>query len=216
MAADWADALAPVAGQIEQLYRFLDAEATAGRQILPERHQIWRAFARPMSEVRVVIVGQDPYPTPGHPVGLSFSVADHVRPVPRSLVNIYAELDADLAIPPAADGDLSAWADQGVMLLNRVLTVRTGAADSHRGKGWETITDQAIGALAARGGPLVVILWGAKAQRLAPLLNDVAVIASPHPSPLSARKGFFGSKPFSAVNAALAAQGTAPIDWRLG
>lgn len=216
IAADWAEALAPVAEQIDDVYRFLDAETALGHQVLPERSQIWRAFARPMRDVRVLIVGQDPYPTPGHPVGLSFSVAEQVRPVPRSLINIYAELHDDLGIAPVPHGDLSSWADQGVMLLNRVLTVRAGVSDAHQGKGWEAITETAVRALAARGGPLVAILWGAKAQRLAPVLADVDVIASPHPSPLSARKGFFGSQPFSKVNAALAAQGAAPIDWRIG
>jgi uracil-DNA glycosylase len=158
-------------------------------------------------------VGQDPYPTPGHPIGLSFAVDRHVRPLPRSLANIYRELNDDLGIPPAAHGDLSAWGDAGVMLLNRVLTVRPGAAGSHRGKGWETVTEQAIRALVARGGPLVAILWGRDAQSLSSMLGDTAMIMSAHPSPLSARNGFFGSKPFSRANELLAAQGAAPVNW---
>ncbi len=142
-------------------------------------------------------------------------MAPDVRPLPRSLVNIYAELNSDLGVPPAAHGDLSAWFNQGVLLLNRVLTVRPGSPGSHRGKGWEDVTRCAIEALVARGGPLVAILWGRDAQNLQPLLGDVPVIASAHPSPLSARSGFFGSRPFSRTNAALAEQGAAPIDWTL-
>lgn len=130
-------------------------------------------------------------------------------------MNIYAELNSDLGVPPAAHGDLSAWFNQGVLLLNRVLTVRPGSPGSHRGKGWEDVTRCAIEALVARGGPLVAILWGRDAQNLQPLLGDVPVIASAHPSPLSARSGFFGSRPFSRTNAALAEQGAAPIDWTL-
>lgn len=174
-----------------------------------------RAFTRPMSEVRVLIVGQDPYPTPGHPIGLSFAVERHVRPLPRSLTNIYKELESDLGIAPAAHGDLSSWQDQGVLLLNRVLTVAPGAPASHRRRGWEEITEHAIRALVARGGPLAAILWGRDAQSLIPLLGEVPHVASPHPSPLSASRGFFGSRPFSRVNALLEAQGAGPVDWRL-
>ncbi|MBN9613702.1 MAG: uracil-DNA glycosylase, partial [Actinobacteria bacterium] len=173
------------------------------------------AFRRPMHEVRVLIVGQDPYPTPGHPIGLSFATAPEVRPIPRSLQNIYRELNDDLGIPPATHGDLTAWADHGVMLLNRVLTVRAGTPASHRGKGWEAFTEHAIRALVSRGGPLVAILWGNDARSLGPMLGQVPRIESPHPSPLSASRGFFGSKPFSRVNAALEAQGAEPIDWRV-
>ncbi len=168
-----------------------------------------------MSAVKVLIVGQDPYPTPGHAVGLSFSVAPDVRPLPRSLVNIYRELETDLGFPPAPTGDLTPWAAQGVLLLNRVLTVRPGAAGSHRGAGWEAVTERAITALAARGGPLVAILWGADARKLRPLLADIPAIESVHPSPLSARNGFFGSRPFSRANQLLEQQGAAPVDWRL-
>ena len=212
---DWADALAPVAGQVTAMGRFLREEVAAGRSYLPAGEHVLRAFTRPLVDVRVLIVGQDPYPTPGHPVGLSFSVAPDVRPVPRSLQNIYAELGADLGMPPAEHGDLSVWFEQGVLLLNRCLTVRPGAPASHRGKGWEVVTDAAIDALVARGGPLVAILWGRDAQALAPRLDRVPIIASAHPSPMAARQGFFGSRPFSRANAALVAQGAEPVDWRV-
>ncbi|MEZ5129279.1 MAG: uracil-DNA glycosylase [Micropruina glycogenica] len=215
IAPDWADALAPVADRIAAMGDFLRAELAAGRGYFPAGANVLRAFTRPLGDVRVLVVGQDPYPTPGHAVGLSFSVAPNVRPLPRSLANIYAELNTDLGIAPAAHGDLSAWFSQGVLLLNRVLTVRPGAPGSHRGKGWEQVTQQAIKALVARGGPLVAILWGRDAQNLQPMLGDVPVIASAHPSPLSARSGFFGSRPFSRTNAALEAQGASPIDWTL-
>jgi len=152
---------------------------------------------------------------PGHPIGLSFAVERHVRPIPRSLANIYQELQSDLDLPPAAHGDLSAWSDQGVMLLNRVLTVRPGAPASHRGWGWEKVTEHAIRTLVARGGPLVAILWGRDAANLRPLLGETPIIESPHPSPLSASRGFFGSRPFSRANALLLEQGAEPVDWRV-
>jgi len=215
VAPDWAEALAPVADQVSTMGAFLRAEVAAGRSYLPAGENVLRAFTRPLADVRVLIIGQDPYPTPGHAVGLSFSVAGEVRPIPRSLRNIYAEVSTDLGIPPAEHGDLSAWFERGVLLLNRCLTVRPGAPASHRGKGWEVVTDRAIDALVERGGPLVAILWGRDAQSLTPRLGQVPVIASAHPSPLSARSGFFGSRPFSRANAALEAQGAAPIDWRL-
>ena len=215
MAADWAAALAPVAGDIRRMGDFLRAENAAGRHYLPAGDQVFRAFVEPLADVRVLIVGQDPYPTPGHPIGLSFAVAPEVRPLPRSLQNIYTELEADLGIPKAASGDLRPWAEQGVMLLNRCLTVAPGAPASHRGKGWEAITDRAIEALAERGGPLVAILWGRDAQALGPRLGDVPIIASPHPSPLSASRGFFGSRPFSRANAELESRGGRGVDWRL-
>jgi uracil-DNA glycosylase len=215
LAPDWAEALTPVAGRIAAMGDFLRQELAAGRNYLPSGPNVLRAFSRPMADVRVLVVGQDPYPTPGHAVGLSFSVAADVRPLPPSLVNIYTELEADLGIPRAASGDLTGWFEQGVLLLNRVLTVRPGAPASHRGKGWEQVTECAIDALAARGGPLVAILWGKDAQTLSPRLDGIAQIASPHPSPMSARYGFFGSRPFSRANAALVEQGAAPIDWRL-
>lgn len=215
VAADWADALEPVADRVAAMGAFLRAELAAGRSYLPAGDNVLRAFTRSLADVRVLIVGQDPYPTPGHAVGLSFSVAPTVRPLPRSLQNIYAELEADLGIPRAPHGDLSAWFDQGVLLLNRVLTVRPGAPGSHRGKGWEEVTDAAIDALVARGGPLVAILWGRDAQALAPRLGRVPALESAHPSPMSASRGFFGSRPFSRANAALMDQGAAPIDWAL-
>ena len=194
---------------------FLRAEVAAGRGYLPSGDKVLRAFERPMDEVRVLIVGQDPYPTPGHAVGLSFSVAPDVRPVPRSLANIYAELETDLGLPRPTNGDLSPWADRGVLLLNRVLTVHPGKAASHRGKGWEAVTAQAISALVARGGPLVAILWGRQAQSLGPMLGRVPRVESAHPSPLSAHAGFFGSRPFSRANALLVEAGGQPVHWRL-
>jgi uracil-DNA glycosylase len=212
---DWAAALAPVAGIITGLGQFLRAELAAGRSYLPAGKDVLRAFTRPLSEVKVLIVGQDPYPTPGHPVGLSFSVAPDVRPIPRSLENIYAELRADLGIRPAANGDLTPWFDQGVLLLNRVLTVQPGRSGSHRGRGWEEVTARAIEALAARGGPLVAILWGRDAQSLVPMLGSVPYITSAHPSPLSARACFFGSRPFSRANELLVRQGGEPVNWAL-
>jgi uracil-DNA glycosylase len=216
VASDWAEALAPAQDTITELGRFLRAEIGAGRNYLPAGQNILRAFTRPLGDVRVVILGQDPYPTPGHPVGLAFSVAPDVQPIPRSLVNIYRELFDDLGIPPAANGDLTPWFEQGVLLLNRVLTVAPGKSGSHRGKGWEQVTQVAIEALSARGGPLVAILWGRDAQSATRFLGDVPIIASAHPSPLSASSGFFGSRPFSRANALLQEQGCAPIDWRLG
>jgi len=215
VADDWARALAPASEHVRAAGRFLRDEVAAGREYLPAPDAILRAFARPLAEVRVLVVGQDPYPTPGHPMGLSFSVQPDVRPVPRSLDNIFRELVADLGVPRPTTGDLSPWADQGVMLLNRVLTVRPGAPASHRGKGWEAVTGRAIEALVERGGPLVAILWGRDAQTLKPALGDVPTVESVHPSPLSASRGFFGSRPFSRVNDLLVAQGGSPVDWRL-
>lgn len=211
----WADALSPVADRIASIGERLRGEVAAGRRYLPAGERVLRAFARPLADVRVLIVGQDPYPTPGHPIGLSFAVDAHVRPLPRSLSNIYRELDDDLGIPPAAHGDLSAWSDQGVMLLNRVLTVSPGTPGSHRGWGWEAVTEHAIRTLAAREQPLVAILWGRDAANLRPLLGPVPIIESPHPSPLSASRGFFGSRPFSRANELLRQQGADPIDWRV-
>jgi uracil-DNA glycosylase len=219
IAPDWAQALAPVEPVIRGMGDFLREEVRSGRGYLPAGEDVLAAFREPLAEVRVLIVGQDPYPTPGHPIGLSFSVAPDVRPLPRSLVNIYRELHDDLGIAPAATGDLRPWSRQGVMLLNRCLTVAPGAPASHRGKGWEQVTDRAIEALVQRrtqdGAPLVAILWGRDAQSLAPRLADVPRIESPHPSPLSASRGFFGSRPFSRANALLQEMGAAPVDWRL-
>lgn len=218
MAPDWAAALAPVEPRIEAMGRFLREELAAGRPYLPAGDAILSAFSRPLADVRVLVVGQDPYPTPGHPIGLSFAVAPEVRPVPRSLANIYRELRDDLGLEAPAHGDLTAWADQGVMLLNRSLTVRPGEPASHRGRGWEEVTECAIRALvdrAAHGSPLVAVLWGRDAQGLRPMLGEVPCVASAHPSPLSASRGFFGSRPFSAVNRLLVEQGGSPVDWRL-
>ncbi len=211
----WASALAPVEQQITAMGDFLRAETAAGRGYLPAGNHVLRAFTQPFADVRVLVVGQDPYPTPGHPVGLSFSVAPGVRPLPRSLQNVFRELVADVGGPLPTDGDLSPWCDQGVLLLNRVLTVRPGASASHRGKGWEAVTEQAIRALVERGGPLVAVLWGRDAQTLRPLLGDVPRIESAHPSPMSADRGFFGSRPFSRVNDLLVRQGADPVSWSL-
>jgi uracil-DNA glycosylase len=211
----WAQALEPVAEQIHAMGDFLRAEVAAGRGYLPAGDAVLRAFTQPLAEVQVLIVGQDPYPTPGHPVGLSFSVAPQVRPLPRSLQNIYRELVADVGVPPPASGDLSPWAKSGVLLLNRVLTVAPGSPGSHRNKGWEPVTDQAIRALVGRGTPLVAVLWGRDAQTLRPLLADTPRIESVHPSPMSADRGFFGSRPFSRANQILTELGADPVDWSL-
>lgn len=211
----WVPALAPVAALVSDLGRMLREEVAAGRGYLPTGDRVLRAFADPFDAVRVLVVGQDPYPTPAHPIGLSFAVDRHVRPLPRSLQNVYAELAADTGTTPPAHGDLSAWTRQGVLLLNRVLTVAPGSPGSHRGRGWEQVTDAAVRALVARGTPLVAVLWGRDAQSLRPLLASTPVVASAHPSPLSASRGFLGSAPFSAVNRLLADQGAGPVDWTL-
>ena len=211
----WAEALEPVAPTIAAMGDFLRQELAEGHGYLPAGDAVLRAFTIPVDRVRVLVVGQDPYPTPGHPIGLSFAVAPDVRPLPRSLQNIYRELVDDLGVPAPTTGDLTPWAEQGVMLLNRCLTVRPGSPNSHQGQGWEEVTDRAIEVLARRGGPLVAILWGRNARNLAPRLGPVPRVESPHPSPMSARHGFFGSRPFSRTNSLLADQGTAPIDWRL-
>ncbi|MFC8302742.1 uracil-DNA glycosylase [Specibacter sp. NPDC057265] len=215
MAPDWAQTLHAHEPTLRRLGAMLVQEYDAGTSFLPRPSQVLRALQTPLAAVKVLIVGQDPYPTPGHSVGLAFSVDKSTRPLPRSLNNIYKELASDLGIVPAAHGDLSAWAGQGVLLLNRVLTVAPGATGSHRRRGWEEITDAVIAALAAHAQPLVSVLWGRDAQRLAPLLAGTAVIESAHPSPLSASRGFFGSRPFSRTNDLLAAQGSAGIDWKL-
>lgn len=212
---EWVPVLSPVSDRIASMGEFLRAEVAAGRSYLPEGSRVLRAFEQPLSAVRVLLVGQDPYPTPGHAVGLSFSVEPEVRPVPRSLQNIYREYVADLGHEMPANGDLSRWASNGVLLLNRCLTVQPGKPAAHRGKGWEAVTDAAIDGLVRRGGPLVALLWGRDAQSLTPRLGDTPVVASAHPSPMSADRGFFGSRPFSRVNELLVRQGGEPIDWRL-
>jgi uracil-DNA glycosylase len=212
----WASALAPVAGQIAAAGEFLRSEIAMGRRYLPAGANILRAFTQPFDQVRVLIVGQDPYPTPGHAVGLSFSVEPGVRPLPRSLANIFREYSDDLGFPTPSSGDLSPWAGRGVLLLNRVLTVEPGRPGSHRGKGWEEVTEQAIRALVARSAqPLVAILWGRDARTLRPILSSVPCIESAHPSPMSADRGFFGSHPFSRANRLLADLGAEPVDWAL-
>ena len=215
--AGWAAALAPVGPQVAQMGEFLRAEIAAGHRYLPAGANVLRAFTFPFDQVRVLIVGQDPYPTPGHAVGLSFSVAAYVRPLPRSLENIFSEYGKDLGYPPPATGDLTPWSERGVMLLNRVLTVRPGNPASHRGKGWEAVTECAIRALVAREQPLVAVLWGRDASTLKPMLDgaDCVAIESPHPSPLSASRGFFGSRPCSRANELLEKMGADPVDWRL-
>jgi len=201
--------------RIHRMGDYLRAENAAGRGFLPAADLVLRAFSQPFDDVRVLIVGQDPYPTPGHPVGLSFAVDGAVRPLPRSLVNIYREYTDDLGLPAPPHGDLGSWTRSGVLLLNRVLTVRPGQPASHRRKGWEEVTQRAIEALVERRRPMVAVLWGRDAQSLAPMLGDTPVIASPHPSPLSASRGFFGSRPFSRVNAELERLGADPVDWTL-
>lgn len=213
IAPDWASELADIEPQIHTMGDWLRAELSAGRPYLPSGQSVLRAFTLPLAQVRVLVVGQDPYPTPGHPVGLSFSVGADVTPLPASLRNMYKELSDDLGIAPPPNGDLTPWFTQGVLLLNRVLTVQPGSPGSHRGKGWEAITQRAIEVLAARGGPLVTVLWGRDARNLKPLLGNIPVVESAHPSPLSASAGFFGSRPYSRVNALLTEQGAAPIRW---
>jgi uracil-DNA glycosylase len=216
--AGWAEALAPVAAQIRAMGDFLRAEIAAGRTYLPAGDNVLRAFKQPFADVRVLIVGQDPYPTPGHPVGLSFSVAPTIKRIPGSLVNIFREYSEDLGYPRPSTGDLTPWTERGVLLLNRVLTVQPGKPGSHRGKGWEAITEQAIRALAARhdqGSPLVAILWGKDARGLGPLLGNVPRIESAHPSPMVTNGDFFGSHPFSRANQLLESLGAAPVDWKL-
>ncbi len=215
----WAQALEPVAVQVAAMGDFLRAETAAGQRYLPLGRNVLRAFTFPFDKVRVLVVGQDPYPTPGHAVGLSFSVAPEVRPLPRSLDNIFAEYCTDLGYPTPSNGDLTPWAERGVLLLNRVLTVRPNSPASHRGRGWEVVTECAIRALAARPQPLVAILWGRDAATLKPMLAEggsrIATIDSVHPSPLSAQRGFFGSRPFSRANALLSDLDAEPVDWRL-
>jgi uracil-DNA glycosylase len=213
--AGWAVALEPVENQIARMGDFLREQIASGKKYLPAGENVLRAFRQPFDDVKVLIVGQDPYPTPGHPVGLSFSVDPKVRRLPGSLVNIFREYSTDLGYPTPANGDLTPWAERGVLLLNRVLTVEPGKPGSHRGKGWEEVTEQAIRALAARDKPLVAILWGRDARNLAPVLGDVPRIESAHPSPMSANNGFFGTHPFTRASQLLQRQGAEPVDWKL-
>ena len=212
----WVPVLDPVRPTLTELGEFLREESAAGRRWLPSGPHILRAFTQPLPDVRVLVLGQDPYPTPGHAVGLSFSVSPETRPLPRSLTNIFRELVDDLGVPTPSNGDLTPWTNRGVLLLNRVLTVQVGEPASHRGRGWERVTDAALSGLVAREGePLVAVLWGRDAQSATALLDDVPIIASAHPSPLSAERGFFGSRPFSRANAFLEDLGAEPVDWRL-
>ncbi|GHI29297.1 uracil-DNA glycosylase [Streptomyces griseoviridis] len=211
----WAKALEPVAERVAAMGDFLRAELAAGRTYLPAGPNVLRAFQQPFDDVRVLIVGQDPYPTPGMAIGLSFAVAPEVRRLPGSLINIFQELQSDLGLPRPSNGDLTPWTRQGVLLLNRALTTRPNSPGSHRDKGWEEVTEQAIRALAERDKPLVSVLWGRDARNLRPHLDRYPVIESAHPSPRSADRGFFGSRPFSRTNDFLARQDAEPVDWRL-
>lgn len=214
--------LTPLQGEFDSAYmdalkQFLTAEKAAGKRIFPPGGEWFHALdATPLDKVRVVILGQDPYHGPGQAHGLCFSVRPGVR-VPPSLVNIYKELKSDLGIEPPNHGCLDAWAKRGVLLLNAVLTVEAHRAASHQGKGWERFTDAVIRLVNAREEPVVFILWGSYAQRKASFVDTSkhCVIKSPHPSPLSAHNGFFGSKPFSKANAFLEKNGLEPIDWSL-
>lgn len=206
---------------MDDLRQFLMAEKAAGKRIFPKGGEYFRAMdLTPLDQVRVVILGQDPYHGEGQAHGLCFSVQRGVRP-PPSLVNIYKEMKADLGIDPPRHGNLTHWAEQGVLLLNAVLTVEMGKAASHQGRGWEKFTDAVIELVARQERPIVFILWGSYAQKKAAFVKDVSqggrhlVIKSPHPSPLSAHNGFFGSRPFSRANAFLTEHGQPPIDWRL-
>ena len=211
----WAEALEPVAGDVAAMGDFLRDEQAAGRRFLPRGEDVFASLGMPFDDVRVLVVGQDPYPTPGHPIGLAFAVAPDVRPLPKSLQNIFTELVDDLGVPPPTTGDLTPWVEQGVLLLNRSLTVRPHAPASHRDAGWAPVTDHVVDALVARDRPLVAVLWGRQAQSVQPRLDGTPAITSPHPSPLSAHRGFFGSRPFSRTNALLVEQGADPVDWRL-
>lgn len=205
----WRAVLEPFLGE-HLVNTWRNVVAKTGDDVLPG--DVFRAFRQPSDAVRVLIVGQDPYPTPGHAMGLSFSTAPGV-PAPRSLKNIYRELAEDVGVLPPPDGDISVWEKQGIMLLNRVLTVAPGQAGCHRGLGWEALTDAAITLL--NRAPMVAILWGKDAQKCAPLLDQVPILESAHPSPLSARRGFFGSRPFSRANELLWGQGADPVQWGL-
>lgn len=216
----WKPVLDPVLETVEAraLGGWLRAEENAGKVVYPPRGQRLKALElTSLDEVKVVILGQDPYHGPGQAMGLSFSVPQGVK-IPPSLRNIYKELEADLGTEPPSDGDLSRWARQGVLLLNNTLTVEAGLAGSHAGRGWDAVTDACVEAVAQREVPSVVILWGshaqAKAKRIAGLRGGQhLVIESPHPSPLSAHRGFFGSKPFSKANEFLEANGRTPVEW---
>lgn len=206
-----------VKSHIAKINLFLEKERAANKIIFPEPENIFRALAlTPLSKVKVVILGQDPYHGAGQANGLCFSVNKGMK-LPPSLKNIYKELESDCGISPVNHGDLSAWAKQGVLLLNSILTVEMGLAGSHRGKGWEGLTDDIIRYLSSQKRPIAFVLWGDYAQKKGIMIEESKhlVIRSPHPSPLSAYRGFFGSRPFSKINEFLIAHGQGPIDWRL-
>jgi uracil-DNA glycosylase len=211
--SSWLPALAECRQQLANLAVFLDTERAAGVQVLPPPEKIFRALKMPVERVKVLIVGQDPYPTPGHAVGLAFSTPPDVMPLPRSLSNIFSELHSDMGCTKPKNGDLSAWEDQGVLLLNRVLSVRAKNPGSHKNKGWEFVTTALIRFLESNNPAIVAILWGKNAQELDSLFPENHVIFSSHPSPLSAAKGFFGSKPFSKCNSILGTEHMTPVDW---
>ena len=211
MHQSWQGALADCQQLLDQIEQKL---INSNQEFVPPLQLVMRAFEKPLDEIRVVIVGQDPYPTIGHAIGLSFAVNTAIKPLPRSLKNILIELRDDLGKSVSADGDLSRWAEQGVFLINRHLTTDLAEAGAHTEIGWGMFTDKVITVLNRKlGRKLVAILWGNQAQQLAPILCDSSVIASAHPSPLSARRGFFGSKPFSKTNRMLVSIGEQPIDW---
>jgi uracil-DNA glycosylase len=209
----WQPALEDSREELAALEVFLSSQITGGIQVLPDPGKIFRALTLPVDQVKVVIIGQDPYPTPGHAMGLAFSVSSDVHPLPRSLSNIFTELQSDIGCKRPLNGDLSDWADQGVLLLNRVLTVSEGKAGSHREKGWEAITASLVQFLVTNHPSVVAVLWGKDAQQLAGLFQLNRVIASAHPSPLSAFKGFFDSKPFSRANSLIQSLGATEIKW---
>lgn len=212
----WLPALAECRQELESLAVFLDAERAAAVQVLPPPEKIFRALRLPVDRVKVLLVGQDPYPTPGHAVGLAFSTSPEVMPLPRSLFNIFIELQTDLGCKKPNNGDLSAWEDQGVLLLNRVLTVAAGNPGSHRGHGWEEVTHFLMSHLVKeKRNKIVALLWGKDAQQMSALFDSSQTISSAHPSPLSASRGFLGSRPFSRANTLLGAEGLSPIEWCL-
>jgi len=215
IATDWVVPLSATDNILRDLAIKLAERSAQGEVILPEPKVMFRALALPLAEVKVLIIGQDPYPTPGHPNGLAFAANKPVRPLPRSLGNIYKELQADLGIAPVAHPDLSAWQSQGVLLLNQVLSVSAGQAGAHQKFGWAPVIEAILAALNERANPPVAILWGNHAQKLSPSLSNVPQLRSAHPSPLSASRGFFGSKPFSETNRLLSLQGQKPINWSL-
>lgn len=200
-------------GMLTGAAEWVAGRIVAGEVIQPAPENIFRALSGPVEDARVLILGQDPYPTPGHAVGLSFASTPEMSPLPKSLQNIYTEYVEDLGLPRPVSADLSPWADAGVMLLNRVLTVREGAANSHRGQGWEELTAAVVAHLAQR--PVAAVLWGRQARDMQAVVGADRCILSPHPSPLAAYRGFFGSRPFTRTNALLQQQGADPVDWDL-